>query len=186
MLNAPYEHLPPHQTPAARHPSADLFPRSGKALLANQRTREHVLDVQYREPDIGARAFPGEAACDQARGDLDDSGASNLDSLCSAGVGCVLVVDTRARRWARGCVDCVEPGRDGSNGVALGVWVVFGRAGVVAISDGAGVECESRPRRAAGVGWGVSLVLELLAGSYRGDSFDAVVIRSPPLEHLAL
>src|SRR5262249_32603792 len=126
-----------------------------------------------------------EATCDQACGNLDDSGSDRLDYLCCGRVGCLLFVDARARRWACGCADCAEPGWDGSNGVALGVWMVSGRATVIAVSHGAGAECESRDRRAAGMGPSLSPLLELLAGSHRRDSSNALVIRSPALEHLA-
>src|SRR5262249_45059334 len=152
------------------------------SLLANQRAREYVLDVQRRQPDPGARALSRKTSCDQARRDLDDSGSYRVDYLCGAGVGRVLVVDARARRWACSCADCAESGWDGSNGVALGVWLVLGRATVIAISHCTGAEREFGARGATGMGPNVSLVLELLAGSHRRDSFDPLVIRLTALE----
>src|ERR1043165_3427599 len=56
ILCAQYEHLPPHKPPSARCPAADLFRRPGSALLASQRARESVLDVQCRQSDIGVGA----------------------------------------------------------------------------------------------------------------------------------
>ena len=179
------EHLPPHKTPAARDLAADLFSRPGKALLASRRAREHVLDVQRRQPAAGDGALPGEATRDQARGDLDDPGSDYLDSLRRAHVGCVLVFDTRARRWTCGGVSGAESGWNGSNGVALGVWVVSRDPVVVAFSHGAGTECKSRARGATWMGSNVSLLLVVLAGSHRCDSPDALAIRPAPLEYLA-
>ena len=186
ILNAQYEHLPPHQTPTARHLSGDLFSRAARALPANQRTWKPVLDVQHRQPGFGDGAFSGKAYRDQARSDLDDSGSACLDCLRGAGVGCVLVVDARTCWWACGCAGGVESGWDGSNGVALGVWVVFSDSVVVAVFNCAGAERESCARSATGMGSSVSRLLVVLVGSDRRDDFDPLVIGPPPLEHLAL
>lgn len=142
--------------------------------------------MQRRQPAPGAGAFLREAACDQARVDLDDSGVDYLDSLRRVGVGCVPDFDTRARRWARGGVSGAESGRHGSHGVALGVRLVSRDPIAVAFSHRTGTECESGPRGATWVGPNVSLLLDVLAGSHRRDNPDALAIKPPPLEHLAV
>ena len=186
MLKRVNEHLPPHKTPPARHLSAHLFSRPGSALLAKERARKPVLDVQHRQSDIGARTFSREAGCDQARFDLDDSWVVCLGYLCGAGLGCVLVFNARARWWAGGGVDCVETGGYGSNVVALGVWMVPGRASVIAVFYGSCIERESRTRSPAGLGANVSVVLVVLARSDRVNNSHPMAIRPPALEYLAI
>ena len=101
-------------------------------------------------------------------------------------MGCVLVIDACARWWASGGVSGVEPGWDGSNGVALGVWVVPRDSVVVAVSYVSGAEREFGARGAARVGSSVSLVLVVLVSPHRRDNFERLVIGPAPLEHLAL
>ena len=186
MLKRANEYLPPHKTPLARYLPDHLFSRPGRALLASQRARKSVLDVQHRQPDIGIRTVSREADRDQARGDLDDSRIVCLDSLRRTGLGCVFVFDTRARRRACRRVNRVESGRYGSKVLAVGVWMVFGRATVIAVFYVSGAECESRARGAAGLGSNVSVVLVVLAGAYGGDNSHPMAIWPPPLEHLAM
>lgn len=142
--------------------------------------------MQYRQPDIGIRTLSREADCDQARCDLDDSWIVCLDSLRSVDLGCVFVFNARARWGAGGGVDRVESGGNGSNVVAMGVWMVFGRATVIAVFYVSGAERESRARCAAWLGTNVSVLLVVLAGADRRDNSHPLAIRPPPLEHLAI
>lgn len=107
MLKLVDESFPAHKTPAPRHTPARLLPGAGSALLENQPTRAHALDVQHRQPAAGDGSLPREAALDQARSNLDDPRPVHLDTLRRPRVGRVSHFDTGARRRA-----CSSAARD--------------------------------------------------------------------------
>ncbi len=153
----------PYKAPFTRHTPGDLLPGAGSALLETQRAWAPAVDVQRRQPLACHGAVSRKTARDQALRDLDDTGIVHLVRLRGTSMESVSQFDTRARRWIDPRDDRAEQSTNGSNSVALGVWLVFDGPTRIAFRDAGGVEREPRARGAAWMGAGVRILLAVLA-----------------------
>ena len=93
--------------------------------------------------------------------------------------------NTRARRGLGRGDDRAYQSAHGSNGVALGVWLVSDGPTRITFRDAGGVEREPRARDAAGMGAGVRNLLAVLARVDSGDGSCVVVVWIVAVGHLA-
>ena len=79
--------------------------------------------------------------------------------LCGSGMGCLFLVDSRARWWNRGRDDCAEEDWDEPESLVILIWLVPPYPAVVASSYISVVECKSLTQNAGAMGTDIQRLL---------------------------